>query len=633
MNRKLLILSALSGLLALPSLESEADAYCLLDDESSREWAAQFDGPIPVWVSDSNGYSTRIRAIDLDMANGTFSNDDEVEWIRTAIDIFNASSHGGEKFYFAGYDSSVRYGDGNNAWATRRRGVTIQSYGPCWAAPSTGAAGTTISGDKASIKFRRGGSMTCPNPDGTPADTYLWWADPENNSTPDVAVSIDFVGVLLHEFGHVMGLNHTNTATQLCYGGNTQPSTKNAVMSVSYSGSTDWRRRLRRDDIEGLRALWGKPDRELLTAVKTEGGPWGSLEVVGEFYAKSQTPPALSNASQVDANGRFAAAYTDADDQIRLLLGENNDWTASEGFGGETISAGLSQPIRAFDPVAVARGSVANDPASDRVMVAWYGGVSSYEEKINDTSKKKGRIRFRVQRDGQWLAPQRTAQTRAKNVSLGYDPATDLFVMAYLDTCKPDAEFENCIRRKERPEDQVVYVRTVKAWLGGGGCVQALTTVAPVIEVGSISCNRGVHGSPSQCRIPVTTARNEGPLLTFIEGRIEAHDGSTCFVRKAGDPTDAGLYSYGKFASAMEPVGSSRTMLVAHQAGLADAFNPGDVPGQTGMSTVFSMGSDSQHWVDGAPTDELIFDTDYWPMAVGGTRLSNESHWRLLFAQ
>lgn len=622
----LLVLSATA------TLPRPADAHCVIP--AANRWDPD-PGPIPVYVSIDSTHQTTLANAYI---GGDFSADQEIRWVKAAIDLINAASTDAPRLYYAGTDATVDHRFTNTAfWSTRNEGITVSSYGPCNTDPDGAGGGFSHSGSKGAIRIIRGGarSQVCidlQEPPDPEAEPHLWWVDPNDDALLGYSARYDFVGVIAHELLHALGLDHTD-GEESCDPAFADPQfpavTANALM---YWPDKNFRRGLRRDDIEGLRALYGEPSREVYWSESAQDVPtlWTMPAPISPTLL-ANTPVVISNAAR-DEDEHALVGLTNEDDQVRYLTGSWGGWDANAAFGVQVQGAG-GETVRSYDRVGVARGTRL-DTGEDRKLVAWVGGPDSdcCDPEPADGTGTQVRIHYRVQDDGVWFPPHSTAATRTKAFGVGYDPREDLFVMAYLDTCDVDMATNSCKRTPDKPWNQFLFVRTIKAWLGGGGCIQALTTAGPVHEVGDVACNVDPRGA-TRCTIPVATTEDDGPFVRYIEGVIEPHDDSICFVRQVDPPTTlAGTLALGRQGAAIDAFLTGGTFVGTHVPGFA-----GVTPGPSGYAAVYTMTRDPWGWVTGvADNESSIFQTDYWPMAIGSMNKTTglqHHQWRLVMAR
>lgn len=617
-----LVLAAAPALaLALAALPATtAKAHCVM--AAANRWDPG-PGPIPVYVSTDSLSQTALYDTQLGQ---DFDEAQEIRWVKAAIDLINSASTDAPRLYYAGTDASASY-TGGAFWSSRNEGITVSTYGPCFAEPSGVGAAFSHSGSKGAIRMIRGNAKSCGDP------PFLWWTDPRDDDSGAFSADYDFVGVLAHELLHSLGLDHTDgtgTCDPAFADANFPAVTQNSLM---YPPSKDFRRGLRRDDIEGLRALHGEPERDVYWSKSSQAVP--SIWMVPALVSanlKANTPVVISNAA-LPEDEYALVGLTNAADQVRYLTGSWGGWDANAATGVQVTGAG-GEIIRSFDRVGVARGRTPGS-TNERRLVAWVGGPesTSVDPEPADATGTQVRIHYRVQQNGVWFPPHSTAPTRTKTFGVGYDPGNDLFMMAYLDTCTVSLSGQSCLDTVDRPKEQVLFVRTIKGWLGGGGCIQALTTAGPVHEVGDVACNFDPASGESRCTIPVATTEDDGPFVRYIEGVVEPHDGGICFVRQVDPPTTlTNTLALGWQGAAIDGYAMGGTFVGTRTSGF-----PGTTPGPSGYATVYTMTRNASGWVTGASANEsAIFETQYWPLAIGGmnkTTPSQNHQWRLMMAK
>ncbi len=587
-----------------------ARAYCV--KPASERWTPP-PGPIPVYVS--GGLADSISGVGL----GGPGLGDEVEWVKAAIAIVNEASTDAPRLYFAGVNYGAQWG--LNFWPSRDEGITLSVY-PCDQAPSGTLAGTITSGQKAAIRFRMGSGAGCGN--------GLWWVDPADEATPNVDWSLDFVGTLVHEFVHALGLDHTNVTQQAldanCDGNFPKLATRNAVMNT---GDKYFRRRLRRDDVEGLRALWGEPERVPRWSSSTAANPAPLTWTAPAGFSANlrvNTPVTLTSSSR-DNDGTITMAFTDHNDVVRYL---NGTWWGWYGGTGAALRTPGGDPIVSYDRVVVARGRdfvlFANGTyGARRLLVAWHGTDRTTccgPERVtnfngNEPDVVHTRVWWRVHNGSAWQTPRYTSTTRYKELGAGYDPLADMFVLVGVDTCRPSGG--SCQVVADAPRDQTLFVRTIRGSDGSWACTKALTTAGHVLAVGDVSCDfRGftIPSSPTRCVIPVsTTDEVGGPRLRFIEGEIKTVGSYTCFVRTVDPPTTLDVLATGTPSTALDGYHTP-----AAGSWLLGAYAPqfSGPPGASGWSRVYTLARDASTGYVVPPEGNVrTFESESWPLSVG----------------
>jgi hypothetical protein len=616
MNRAVILLPALAAAQA-PALQSAARAACVLPSAERPEFDA---GPIPVYVS-SDGLSLTTLAYARVGDPAVYAYEDEVRWVRAAIDAINAASADTPRLYYAGLDQTVPAA-GGSYWTNRNPGITISTYGACqyetpnaWASSGRGPMGHT---NKCAIRMNRGATQGQSDACATQGTNEYWWVDPDDDDGA-AAQNHDFMGIVVHEMLHCLALGHTDDPQPNDCDPLIPPTASSA--SVMYTGNKDNRRRLRKDDIQGLRSLYGDPARTVYESTSDSSTPgpvnWIAPSAIHAATLSVNTPLVLASAA-ANYDEQRLAGLTNSADQVRYFTGTWGAWDANAATGTQVQTSG-GGAIFSYDHVAVARGRPHYDTLDERRIVAWVGGSSTTCCGSESETTFDNYLRYRVFSDGTWKSHGTIGPTRYKNLGAGYDPRTDHFVVAYIDF-HPLASVD--------PADQRLFVRTIKAWNGGGGCTQALTTVDHVLDVGDIACDFIDAGTHTQCVIPVTTAADDGPELRFVEGEIETNSGFECFIRNAApDPplTQAAVYGYGQLSSAFNARLAQGVMLGAYAPGASGA------PSTSGTAFVYTMNRDAAGILGGTMANSKTFDTNYWPLHVGSQSLASGSQrWRVI---
>lgn len=610
-------LALVAGFCVIPR---ESQAYCLIE---ANGYLDGLGGAIPVWINES---STNANAAYVGLTNspGSCSMSETalctdtkallIEWTKVAIDEVNIASHGGPKLYYAGLVAPAP-----NFPTAYQEGITIESYRLCAEQadmqPTGGAAfaftENNSSGTKVRIQLIRGGPKACPDDPNDPEDDdladYYWWVNPAEDDD-NKASNHDLVGTLVHEFGHALGLNHPDyinvVEEPICDG----PTSDISEAAVMHYDDKDFRRRLRRDDIEGLRALWGEPGRSLYSAKNdTAGAPendWDPHDQVGSLVIN--TPPTASNASRSDEQ-YLQVASTNAADEVFYLLASSSSVSSIANY--ITDGSGTSgNRVHTYDPVAIARGSRLSDDHI-RLAMAWVGGPdAATQAEGTDPDDPDSRIWWKVWSSPTgWLTPRGSGATKYKEVGLSYDPVTDLFVLVQIDTCR-DLTCSTPNPAAEYPSDSYVYVRTISGSTGLLVCTRALTTAGHVLHVGGPACDVRTN-EPTQCHIPVVTTGTTGPTLRVLQGTIDEYSGLDCWV--SGSTLNTSEKSYGPLWMAMNAATSNGVALVSHVKNPTSA-NPDN------YAEIFVMSRGMTGLLTGSITerkDDMM--SDYWPIAVG----------------
>lgn len=185
----------------------EASAYCVLSDRPT--WTTGAFNSLPVRISTTTLQGTSIAFTSLGDGEQAGDFNEEYQWVQAAIDIISSAPTGAPRLYLAsqsgpqGYDVSPGL-----------EGITISVFGECTHQDAAIMQSGSLFAleahnyglpNRARIYMIRGGGVSCPNPD----PDNVWWVDPDDDNHTFNSDN-DFVGTLVHELLHALGLGHTN---------------------------------------------------------------------------------------------------------------------------------------------------------------------------------------------------------------------------------------------------------------------------------------------------------------------------------------------------------------------------------------------------------------------------------------
>lgn len=628
MRRRLVLISA-ALVCSVIALLREAQAFCILQLQHGFLPGpfAEFQA-IPVYVDEN---------FHLIGVGGNQSLAEEIEAIKLALDIINSAGADAPRLFFGGVIEAPPFG--SNLFSVfapevdATGGIVISGYNPGSLSCSNESNGFLAETSADTFKVartyvRRGAPFTC---DGLSA--LQWYVDPNDDigSPGDNDVTKDLVGVLAHEILHALGLGHNNEVgdEEVCFTDNGMIPAFTAVNSLMNTQSSGrlWRRRLKRDDVEGLRFLYGAPERRAFFS-ESSFSPPSPMQWVNPIELQAglrvNTPVSLTNAAFLTDN-RQLAGFTNAADEVRFLESTFTSWAANPA-GGTAIVEG--SPVQTWERVVVARGNTLL--GLPRELVAWLAGPAQALNQDEDIQNLDGRVRFRVRREGAWLPPAlANTVTKYRSFGAGYDPLRDVFVLAYIDVCDPDPTLSFCENTADLPKNSMVFVRTISVATGATSCTQALSTVGRVQAVGDVSCDFRALGQDTQCKIPIATTDATGPRLRIIEGTIGNTPSPNCFLRAVAPepPLTLNLRAYGSPSSAMNALVPNGPMLGAHTPG----FSGG--PAAAGYAAIFTMDRTPQGALDGGVDNATTFQTWFWPLHVGSVNRTPQNpgiKWRVI---
>lgn len=234
---------------------------------------------------------------------------------------------------------------------------------------------------------------------------------------------LDLANYLLHEIGHPLGLDHSDKDEAECGGlwaGPAGAAVMHHIISFPNPARRDWRR----DDIEGLRQIWGSEIEHSVYSWQDGAFPDSPAEDGRTAVcAEVRTPPALTTAVSDTAivDAQFIA-FTDATDRVVHLQWDGTGFAApAVGAVVDPSAFGIS-----FAPVAIAH-SDAGERGPRRVLVLW-----TAEETLTEFAV---RLRWAL-RDidgGPWsygfLDPPGLSQS-TKDVAIGFDRGNSFFLVS-----------------------------------------------------------------------------------------------------------------------------------------------------------------------------------------------------------
>ncbi len=387
-------------------------AWCLAPGDYAAFWGAKFpERRIPVYMAIGE-FST--------LLHSQLTSEQAAKVLRRVIAVHNETI-GTPTLYYAGMTKAEL--DAEGGLADRPRGIVVDSYGcsGIGEAPSCGEgqlACTEVGGNTEALVAKARVTLLPP----LCGDTDVEWGIERFQGK-------DVTRVLLHEFGHALGLGHANDPA--CAG----PSDAGTfgVMRQIVGLADPYERAWRSDDIAALREVYGEAEARGVYMWVDEAFPAAPAESERvAICAEMRTPPALTGLVAEDGpRATLLLGFTDADDRVALLEWDGADFVAP--VGGAVIDP--SPAGTSLAPVGLAHSDA--DGVAEPVVMAVWSAEDSRTERAN-------RLRWGVRAlaGGAWeygyfATPSGATQT-GNRVAVGYDAASERFlVVSVTDTAEP----------------------------------------------------------------------------------------------------------------------------------------------------------------------------------------------------
>lgn len=408
-SRRVLWLTALLTLFG----PSHAEAYCVSNKPMAIFWSGDFpDLHIPVWVSLSAKHTVEL----------TGQTPQDVA--RLAIEVIARHNEAvrAPKLYFAGFTTDEFDRSDTLPWRYLPAGITIMGVPDCLELE------LLCNKDRAACAdaVTRGPATMNQWIDDDPVGwVFLGPEGCKATGYYSLTGAIDMAQLLLHEFGHTLGLQHSNRNKPTCeFGGHIHAGpidgtvgVMNSAMPASFAAYRTWRR----DDLAALDHLYGAAANEFEIAWWDDAN---YPDYPDEAAANSLIDMPVSRTAVVSnrAPSGVQALVTTAPDGrvIHRLMNEVGEVSPDlVDIAVDPTPSGLTWALP-----AMAMGGSALD---ERVFVAWIANESQ------DSVQLTLRTAVRPTSELTWQYFDHPDPFLVNRLSAGYDPETDAFVVTTLD--------------------------------------------------------------------------------------------------------------------------------------------------------------------------------------------------------
>ncbi len=319
--------------------------------------------------------------------------------------------------------------------------------------------------------------------------TKKWGFIPPGAGVPGFA---DYPGTLIHELGHVLGLDHPSGCGQ-----NTNVGVMACGTGCDASGDM---RYLRRDDIDGVLARYS----------------WKNVQPTFRSSADALSWPAGTPAMpNYYPDTRFSSVSVNQwpDDQFYLAFpyGHNANWATYSSGQGWSARKSLEWTVHGntWKPVAIAIDRF----SPNYVAAAWL----AEESHTNDKQK----IRWALSQDeggtwkyGYFKRSGKDVTTRRGGISAGWDPLTATWIFSWLN------------------DNNRLTFQTLKT---SGPSGTGTDTNLLSIDAAGVACSNAVSTQPENCIVTFGSSGPWGPCLQYVYGHVDSSTGN--FVPKLPEHT------------------------------------------------------------------------------------------------